>query len=203
MKPIILASASPRRKKLLQQINLEFQVHASNVTEGYDSSLSPAEVVQTLAQRKALDVAQRYHEALIIGADTIVAHKDTILEKPATYEAAEQMLHELSGSTHSVLTGVTLCQNTFGKDQRVHTFFEETHVTFGKLRSEDITQYVQSGSPMDKAGSYGIQDDFGAIFVKRIEGDYNTVVGLPLYAFYQSMIQFAPEFLATNHPTKQ
>jgi septum formation protein len=195
LKSIILASASPRRKKLLQKINLNFDVHASDVTEEYDSSLSPAKVVQALAERKALDVARKFGEALIIGADTIVAHQDDILEKPPTPEAAKDMLHQLSGSTHSVLTGVTLCMTSSGDDQKVHTFFEETEVTFGQLRSDDISRYVQSGSPMDKAGAYGIQDDFGAIFVERIEGGYNTVVGFPLYSFYQEMIRFAPEYI--------
>lgn len=195
MKSIILASASPRRKKLLQQINLDFKVHPSEVTEEYNSSLSPAEIVQTLAQRKAVDVAQQFNEALVIGADTIVAHNSTILEKPPTSKMAKQMLHQLSGSTHAVLTGVTLCKKISAKDQQVHTFVEETKVTFGELRSKDIIQYVQSGSPMDKAGAYGIQDDYGALFVKRVEGDYNTVVGFPLYAFYQTMIHFAPEYI--------
>lgn len=195
MKSIILASASPRRRKLLQQINLDFKVRPSDVTEEYDASLSPAEVVQTLAKRKALDIAQQFDDALIIGADTIVIHKNTILEKPSSPGEAENMLHQLSDSMHSVLTGVTLCQKNPEKNQRTHTFFEETKVIFGKLRSKDITRYVQGGSPMDKAGAYGIQDDYGAIFVKRIEGDYNTVVGFPLYSFYQEMIRFAPEYI--------
>lgn len=195
MDTVILASESPRRKKLLEQINMPFKVQASSVDENYDAALSPSEVVQVLARRKAVDVARHFTKALIIGSDTIVAYQDTILGKPPTKEAARAMLMQLSGNTHSVFTGVALCRKESPDNSRLYTFFEETKVTFGKLNTHDVEQYVESGSPMDKAGAYGIQDDYGAVFVKHIEGDYNTVVGFPLYSFYQVMQNFAPEYL--------
>ncbi|SHE42840.1 septum formation protein [Fodinibius roseus] len=203
METVILASGSPRRKKLLEQINIPFQVQKSAVDEHYPSALSAAEVVEVLARRKAIAVARHYTEALIIGADTIVAYRDKILEKPSTKEQAQRMLMQLSGNTHSVYTGVSLYKKATDDNSQAHTFSEETKVTFGNLNIRDIKQYVESGSPMDKAGGYGIQDDYGAIFVKHIQGDYNNVVGFPLYSFYQVMQKFAPEYLpgysGTNH----
>lgn len=196
MKYIILASGSPRRKKLLEQINLSFQVQPSSVNEHYNKTLSSSEIVQLLARRKATDVARQHTDTLIIGADTIVVYENTILEKPPTKKAARNMLMQLNGNAHSVFTGVALCQKETSDNGRILTFFEETKVTFGKLNPRDIERYVKSGSPMDKAGAYGIQDDYGALFVKHIEGDYNTVVGFPLYSFYQAMQEFAPEYLS-------
>lgn len=195
MKTVILASGSPRRKKLLEQLHFPFQVQKSSVDEHYDETLPPAEIVQILARRKAMDVARHFADAIIIAADTIVVHQDTILGKPPTREAARNMLLQLSGNTHSVFTGVALYSMGSPGNDRLHTFAEETKVTFGKLNARDINRYVESGSPMDKAGAYGIQDEFGAIFVKRIKGDYNNVVGLPLHSFYQAMQNYAPEYL--------
>lgn len=194
MKSIILASGSPRRKKLLEQINIPFQVQASSVEEEYEPDLPPADIVQVLARRKAEDIARKHQNALIIGADTIVSFETTVLEKPRTDQEAIEMLHKLSDQTHSVLTGVALCKADRSGDHQIHSFFEETYVTFGELSPNDIERYVESGSPMDKAGAYGIQDDYGALFVKRIAGDYNTVVGFPLYSFYQELKEFAPEY---------
>lgn len=196
MKTIILASGSPRRKKLLEQIKLPFQVQVSSVDERYDPDLPARDIVQLLARRKAEDIAQQAETALTIGADTLVVFKNTILEKPQNEPEARHMLQQLSGNTHSVFTGVALCKTGCGSDLlQCTTFFEETLVTFGNVRSRDITKYVQSGSPMDKAGAYGIQDDYGALFVQEIKGDYNTVVGFPLYRFYETLQTFAPEYL--------
>lgn len=196
MEQIILASGSPRRKKLLQQINLPFEVQPSSVAETYNPALSPAEIVQELAMRKAKDIALQSHNALVIGADTIVVFEDQILEKPASAKEAEQMLQKLSGHTHQVLTGVALCKvdGSYNITDRT-TFVESTNVIFGELNPRDIETYVAGGSPMDKAGSYGIQDDFGAVFVRRIEGDYYNVVGFPLHRFYNVMESFLPEIL--------
>lgn len=196
MGTIILASASPRRKKLLEQTNLPFKVQVSSVDETFDASLMAAEIVQHLALRKSKDVAQHYSDALIIGADTIVVFGDEILEKPADRNEAFEMLSRLSGQTHQVLTGVALCKvNASNNIADARTFVETTNVTFGNLNPEDIKAYVAGGSPMDKAGGYGIQDDYGAIFVKRIDGDFYNVVGFPLHAFYNMMNDFAPEYL--------
>lgn len=196
MKKIILASGSPRRKKLLQQLNLPFEVQVSSVDESYDPSLSAEEIVQQLALRKSSDVAPRFSNSLVIGADTIVVFKDEILEKPASDSEAHQMLQNLSGQTHQVYTGVALCKvNASNNITDTVTFFEKTDVVFGDLNPRDIDAYVAGGSPMDKAGGYGIQDDFGAIFVKGIDGDYYNVVGFPLHRFYTVMESFAPNFL--------
>lgn len=195
MQQIILASGSPRRKKLLQQINLPFEVKVSSVDETFDAELSASEIAQKLALRKARDIARQCTEALVIGADTIVVFEDEILEKPADEHEAREMLQRLSGRIHHVLTGVALCNVDSSQNiTNTTTFVERTKVVFGNLSSEDIETYVASGSPLDKAGGYGIQDDFGAIFVKRIEGDYYNVVGFPLHSFYNRMKSFAPEY---------
>lgn len=204
MKKIILASGSPRRKKLFQQINLPFDVQPSSVDESFDPSLPPNEIVQQLAIRKVEDVAISNKNALVIGADTIVLFNNQILEKPASQVEAKQMLQNLSGQTHQVLTGVALCKvDSSNNITDTTTFVEITDVVFGDLNPNDIENYVAGGSPMDKAGGYGIQDDFGAIFVKRIEGDYYNVVGFPLYRFYNEMETFAPEFLPQLKPNEE
>lgn len=196
MQSIILASRSPRRKKLLEQINLTFSIQSSATDESFDTNAQPEDIVQMLASRKATDVASATKNALIIGADTIVTFHDEVLEKPSTPSHAIKMLTSLSGNTHQVLTGVALLKtNEQGNIIEGCSFFELTHVTFGLLTPGEIETYVRSGSPMDKAGAYGIQDDRGALFVERIEGDYYNVVGFPLYRFYQTMKRFAPEYL--------
>lgn len=192
---MILASQSPRRKKLLEQINLPIVVKPSSASESYDVNEQPEDIVQILALRKATQVAADLEDALVIGADTIVVHQGIILEKPESPEEAERMLTRLSGDTHKVFTGVALIKTgPEGNIQASHSFFECTQVSFGQLSRHDIKQYIQTGSPMDKAGSYGIQDDWGALFVERIEGDYYNVVGFPLYRFYKQLKKFAPEF---------
>lgn len=195
-KVIILASQSPRRKKLLQQIGISFSVEPSTCDESYDDNEAPSKIVQMLAERKALDVAQSKKDALVIGADTIVVFKNKILEKPKTQREAAGMLRSLSGASHSVLTGVSLVRtDKKGNILAKETFFEQTMVYFGNLDESEIEAYVSGGSPMDKAGAYGIQDDWGTLFVKRIEGDYNNVVGLPLFALYRHLKKFAPEYM--------
>lgn len=204
MKQIILASGSPRRKKLLQQLNLSFQVKVSSVGEHFDPEWSPETIVQNLAKRKAKDVAQHFENALIIGADTIVVFNDKILEKPTSHQEAKQMLQDLSAKTHQVLTGVALYKvDSTNNITDSITFVETTNVIFGDLNPDDIEAYVAGGSPMDKAGGYGIQDDFGAIFVKGIEGDYYNVVGFPLHSFYTTLEHFAPDFLSHVKPNEE
>ena len=196
MNNIILASASPRRKKLLEQINLSFRVHPSAVDESYPSDWSPAEIVCKLALRKAEDIATEYGSSLIIGADTIVTFRNEVLEKPSDANDARRMLVMLSETSHQVYSGVALCKTDSGNNiiDSV-TFFEKTDVFFGELNSEMIDRYIETGSPMDKAGGYGIQDDFGAIFVKKIEGDYYNVVGFPLHSFYNTLKSFDKDLL--------
>ncbi|MFA5669491.1 MAG: Maf family protein [Balneolaceae bacterium] len=194
---IILASQSPRRKKLLEQIGLTFEIIPSSVNE--DISISDSNtMVQELALRKALDVAKSTSYSLIIGADTIVVHGNKVLGKPADYKEAFSTLSALSGNTHSVFTGVAFVEtDNSGKIIAQHVFSVETKVTFGALATEEIEAYIATNSPMDKAGAYGIQDDWGAVFVERIEGDYNNVVGLPLFQLYKELKTFAPQ--ALNH----
>lgn len=173
-KELILASGSPRRKELLQQLHIPFSVHVSNVDEKVNHNYSPSEVVMDLALQKASDVATLYPNHIVLGSDTVVVYKDSILGKPASEAEAIKTLEMLSGKKHQVLTGVALVEG-----EQVQTFYEKTDVEFWPLTVDEITQYVRTGEPMDKAGSYGIQG-LGAMFVKSIQGDYFSVVGLPL-----------------------
>lgn len=195
MKQLILASASPRRRHLLEHIGLSPRVMVSSVNEQFEDDMPPGEVASTLAMRKAADVAGRVEEGLIIGADTIVEYGGRILEKPRSPSEAVQMLKMLSGKSHTVWSGVALIRRWPDNKMEQRTFTEQTEVTFGELDETDITRYVDSGLPMDKAGAYGIQDPAGALFVKSISGDYNTVVGLPLFALCRHLKSFAPEYL--------
>ena len=180
--PFVLASGSPRRRRLLEGLGLAFDVVVSDVEETVDSALSPEAMVQHLAIEKARAVAASHPEVLTLGADTIVVLEGDILGKPAHEDEARAMLRRLSGATHQVYTGIALLHPP---SNRCRTSYEATRVTFGTLTDREINAYVASGSPMDKAGGYGIQDDHGALFVARIEGDYYNVVGLPLYRLYR------------------
>ncbi|MBQ4518244.1 MAG: septum formation inhibitor Maf [Clostridia bacterium] len=174
---VVLASGSPRRRELLEQIGLPFTVVPSQADETISEGLSPAMVVQSLSLLKAADVARtQSEEALVIGADTVVVLDDEILTKPQDGQDAAQMLRRLSDRCHSVLTGVTVFRRKDGKSVSVA---EETLVYFKKLSDSEIASYVASKEPLDKAGSYGIQG-LGGLFIEKIEGDYYNVVGLPL-----------------------
>ncbi len=187
---IILASKSPRRKYLLELLNLQFEVQGSDIEETYSYS-NPTDIVKYLASIKATDVAQHHNNAIIIGADTIVTLNGEILEKPLDQTHAFEMLKTLSDNTHEVYTGVSIIKKKDAKLEE-YVFYEQTKVTFAPLEDEEIHKYIATGSPMDKAGAYGIQDDWGAVFVKRIEGDYYNVVGLPLHSFYQHIKSIEP-----------
>ena len=186
---IILASASPRRRELLTQIGLEFQVVVSNVEEKVTAT-APAAVVEELSAQKAEGVLQMLREqaqeeadSLIIGSDTIVAVDGQILGKPKSPEDAKRMLRMLQGRAHEVYTGVTVLRG--GTEER-RTFHEETKVLFFPMTEEDIETYVATNDPLDKAGAYGIQG-FCARYIQGIEGDYNNVVGLPVGRLYQEI----------------
>ncbi len=186
MKRIILASQSPRRRELLTQIGLKFEVIPSTVEEVI-TSINPVEVVQELAQQKARDVANvaaketPKESLLVIGADTIVVYEGKILGKPEDKEDAVRMLAMLQGKEHSVYTGVALLT---GEQEII--FAEETRVQMCPMTPEEILWYVNTGEPMDKAGAYGIQG-LCARFVRQIQGDYNNVVGLPVGRIYQEL----------------
>ncbi|MFA6540554.1 MAG: Maf family protein, partial [Bacteroidota bacterium] len=138
----------------------------------------------------AMDVSRNYTEAIVIGSDTIVVIDDKVLGKPSSAVDAEEMLSALSGKTHTVFTGFAFVD---AGSKKSYIDFEQTEVTFRPLSSEEITDYINSGSPMDKAGAYGIQDDFGAVFVEKIVGDYYTVVGFPISKFYVAFREFVKE----------
>lgn len=192
MPRIILASASPRRKNLLIQLGFQFEVIPSSIDENIPET-NPVDLVETLAFRKAAKVAGSCSNSLVIGADTIVVQDNEVLGKPENKEQAIEMLSKLSDVSHTVFTGVSLLiVDEDGKTRAEKTFHEQTKVFFSALSEHEIEQYIASGSPLDKAGAYGIQDDMGALFVKRIEGDYYNVVGFPLNRFYNEIKKFSP-----------
>jgi len=173
---LILASSSPRRKALLKQIGLDFEVIPSRAPETWDPETAPAAVARGLALRKAEDVARRISSGLVIGADTLVLLEGSILGKPASREEAVQTLEALSGKSHDVITGLAVMEV---ESRRVIIGEESTRVYFREIPGDEIEAYVDTGEPMDKAGAYGIQEK-GVLFVRRIEGCYTNVVGLPI-----------------------
>jgi septum formation protein len=178
---IILASNSPRRKQLLEQIDLSFDIIPSKIYEDFSIDLDPKAFAQHYAKAKACDLAKNYPNALVIGADTIVVFDGQILGKPKDEEDSVRMLSMLSGQTHAVITGVSL---QWENEQISETFCESTKVTFRPLSKSDILHYIKIYQPFDKAGSYGIQDWF-SVCVEKINGDFYNVMGFPLSAFYQ------------------
>ena len=172
---IVLASQSPRRKELLGKMGLEFTTKAPEIDETALSGLPARQLVEALSREKALWAArQEDPEAIVIGSDTVVVRDGEILGKPASPAQAEEMLASLSGRSHEVCTGVTVCQG-----DRVVSQVEVTQVTFRTLTPQEIARYVRTGEPMDKAGAYGAQGK-AALFVRGIEGDFFNVMGLPL-----------------------
>lgn len=185
---ILLASASPRRRELLEQIGLSFEVVVSHVEEVITET-EPGKVVEQLSAQKAEAVAGSLgepEETLVIGADTVVAEENTILGKPADAAKAAEMLRLLAGRTHAVYTGVTLILRGASGETARKTFHERTDVSFYPMEEAEIRQYVATGDCMDKAGAYGIQG-FCARYISGINGDYNNVVGLPVGRLYQEI----------------
>ena len=171
---LILASASPRRRQLLEQVGLSFAVQVSNVAETVPPGQSPAELAISLAAAKALAVAGSAGGSVIIGADTIVVYNGEVFGKPTDISQARQMLTALNGKRHQVITGVAVV-----KDGETHTDCAVTAVFFRELTDLEINSYLRSGEWVDKAGAYGIQG-LGALLVEKIDGCYSNVVGLPL-----------------------
>ena len=181
---LILASASPRRKELLEKIGLPFTVQPAKGEERITQK-SPADVVMELSRQKAEEIAAAQTEdCIIIGADTVVARGDKIMGKPKDAADAKQMLRSIADDCHQVYTGVTLIRT--GAHPQSVTFQEKTDVCLYPISDAEVDAYIASGEPMDKAGAYGIQGDF-AIYVKRIVGDYYNVVGLPIGRVYQEL----------------
>jgi septum formation protein len=198
MSQIILASQSPRRKELLEQIGLEFEICPAKGEEIITKSV-PEEVVMELSKQKAEEVAAMVSsytqehkdittpsDILVIGADTVVAYDGKILGKPVDEADAKRMLSMLSGNTHSVFTGVTLVLIDKSGRAGELVFFEKTDVKMHAMSEQEIERYIATGEPMDKAGSYGIQGKC-AIYIEKIDGDYNNVVGLPITRIYQEL----------------
>jgi septum formation protein len=173
---LILASSSPRRSYLLKQAGIEFDVIPSNFDESRVVLQDPFQYVRTLAQAKAEDIALGYPDRWIIGADTIVLINGKVLGKPKDKSAARDMLEQLSGQTHQVYTGFTICCVGL---QKQFTDVVTTDVTFKKLTSDEIKWYIHTEEPFDKAGAYAIQG-LGTFLVERINGSYTNVVGLPV-----------------------
>lgn len=174
MQNLILASSSPRRKELLENLQLLFEVSSSDVDESFDPKTAPKDVVMELSFRKAKAVSERYPDSFIIGSDTVVVSGGKILGKPRDEDDAFKMLKSLSGKTHSVYTGVSILA-----PEKEIKFYTKTDVVFWELSDDEIHSYISTGEPFDKAGAYGIQG-YGSVLVKEINGDYFSVVGLPV-----------------------
>lgn len=193
MRKIILASGSPRRKQILEQVGLNFTVEVSDYEEKSIPGVSPSEFVETLSLEKANVVAKNHNDAIIIGADTIVVLDNQILGKPKTKQDAREILKKLSGNTHSVFTGFTIIDTV---NKRTITNHVETKIRFKNLSEEEILAYIETGEPMDKAGAYGVQDK-GALFVEHIEGDYSSVMGLPIVKIFEILKELGIDILKT------
>lgn len=191
VKKLILASSSPRRADLLRQIGLNFEIKICSVDETLLPGLSPPEQVEFLAERKAAAVARKLKDGIVIGADTVVVWQEQVLGKPLNGEEAFDMLMKLQGRAHEVYTGVALIDASSGKVLVGH---ERTRVLFRTMEMEETRRYVASGEPVDKAGAYGVQG-LAAIFIKRLEGCYTNVVGLPLARLAVMLKEFGYEVL--------
>jgi len=195
MEEIIIASASPQRSELLKRVGVSFIVYPPDVDEKLDPGMKAEELVQSLSYKKAADVAGKLKgsgiSGIIISADTVVVAGGKILGKPSDEDEAFNMLKSLQGRWHSVITGLTVIDS---RSSRHVSGCEKTRVKFRKLSDDEITTYIKTGEPMDKAGSYGIQEK-GALLVERIEGCYFNVVGLPLARLGLMLKEFGIDLL--------
>ncbi len=182
---LILASESPRRAAILRQVGFDFLVHPSRVEETYNSS-DPVDIAKELAEKKAKAVSAIFQDQIVLGADTIVVLDQHILGKPMAPDDAAKMLMLLSGRTHQVYTAYCLIH----ENRKISVIdFSRTDVTFRILDREEVDAYIATGSPMDKAGAYGIQDG-SAVFIDHIDGDFYNVVGLPVTSMYQTLFAY-------------
>jgi len=182
--PIYLASKSPRRRKLLKQLGIKFKSFSVNSTEDFLDREHPVDCVKRLALEKMDRAKRRVNNSILITADTIVVLGGKVIGKPKSKLDAVKILSLLGGKVHTVYTGFCVLNQ---KTNKLLLDYERTEVEFRPLKKDEIIDYVDGGSPMDKAGAYGIQDDFGAVFVKRINGCYYNVVGLPLTKLYNAL----------------
>lgn len=184
--PIYLASKSPRRRKLLKQLNLKFRSIDLHFHEIVNGGEDPIFLVKRLSIEKLNNALLKIKKGIIITADTIVVIDNHILGKPKNKADAKRILKKLSGRTHCVYTGFSIYNS---ENNKIITDVEKTSVTFRKLFDKEIDDYIATGSPLDKAGAYGIQDDFGAVFIEKIDGCYYNVVGLPLAKVYSTLVR--------------
>ena len=183
---VILASTSPRRRVLLEKTGLMFEAISSDYEKDMTLTLPPKELAIHLSFGKAKAVVEKYPDAIIIAADTFVVFQDSVLGKPHTPHNARIMLRMLSGNAHSVITGFTILE---GPEGRRYSDTTQTNVYFKKLTDTEIDAYVASGEPLDKAGAYAIQG-LGGELVEKIEGDYSSMVGLPISAVVEALKKF-------------
>lgn len=182
---LVLASKSPRRIKLLRELGFDIIVQPADIDEDISVELQPKDYVMQLSFQKARSVADSLDfPAIVIGSDTTVVLDGEYLNKPADKQDAYNILRKLSGRTHKVFTGIAIIDTDRNRNI---IDYQETDVCFRELSDDEIWAYIESGSPMDKAGAYGIQDDFGAVFVERVEGCYYNIVGLPLELLYRKL----------------
>ncbi|HWZ13652.1 MAG TPA: Maf family nucleotide pyrophosphatase [Mucilaginibacter sp.] len=182
--PIILASKSPRRQELLKLMDIDFRVVLKEVDESYPDNLKSEEVAVYIAEKKAQAFDETIENEIVITADTIVVVGNKILGKPESAEHAVEMLQTLSGRMHQVITGVCLLYK-----HGYHTFYDVSEVFFGELTDKEIRDYVNKYNPLDKAGSYGIQERIGLIGIEKINGSYTNVVGLPTEKLYRELMK--------------
>lgn len=173
---VILASASPRRKQILENTKLQFSIEKSNIDEVFFENETPENMVMRLAYEKAFDVAKYNQDKLVIGADTIVVLEDKVLGKPKDEQDAYDMIKNLSNKTHKVITGISLINLSINKIVKDYVV---SYVTFKNLSEDSIKDYISTKESLDKAGAYGIQG-YGALLVDHIQGDYFNIVGLPI-----------------------
>jgi len=185
MSKIILASQSPRRKQLLQWAELEFDIIVADSDESFPGSLQPEEVAIHIATQKAKTVQQKANDKIILAADTLVVLNNEIIGKPADRKDAVKILNKLSGSHHSVITGVVIL-----KGDKMVSFADKTDVEFHKLNQEQIEFYVDKYKPYDKAGAYAIQEWIGVVGIKCIKGDFYNVMGLPVSRVIKELSNF-------------
>ena len=179
---IILASKSPRRESIIKKIGLKFKVIPSNVSENIDFYLSPKNLAEYFSKQKAMKVSEKYKNKIIVGADTIVYLDEVIFGKPKNRHENYKMLKFLSGKTHNVVTGVSIIHKNKGIQK---TFSQITNVTVSEIPDNQLSYYIDNYSTLDKAGGYGIQDWF-SVWIKKIDGCYYNVMGLPLSEFYKN-----------------
>ena len=191
MKTIILASASPRRKELLEKIGLKFEAEPSDYEEYLPSEGEPHELAKKLSLEKAERVARRHKKAIVIAADTFLVFRGKLLGKPRNEAEAKEMLKALNGMSHSVITGFSIVDKD---NKKILTKSVETKIYLRKLTAKEIDAYVKSKEPLDKAGAYAIQG-LGSVIVEKIEGDYFNVIGLPLSALAESLKEFGVRIL--------